>query len=213
MSETGLPPATEAAPETPATPAAPESSEDRLARIESLLEKVTTHVATGRETPPTTEPNDEAARKLQADIEAAAANDPGLRHSLTIGQGLYNHFQSELGKMRAELEIARIADPEERAMTEEALKSGEFRSVAAARRAVRGDLAARPAKPDPPKPTIEQQREAVEKVKAKDTNLRGVTAPDFKKRMDQKEYVSRVGDASLPMEERIKLRREQAAHR
>ena len=210
MSETGLPPATEAAPATPATPEAPESSEDRLARMEKLVEKIATSV--GRETPPTTVPNDEAAEKLRQELEAAAATDAGLRHSLTIGQGLYNHFQKELGAMRAELEIARIEDPEERRLTDEAVKTGEFTTVAAARRAVRGDLAARP-KPETPKPTVEEQRQQVEKVKAKDANVRGVTAPDFKKRMDDKEYATKVGDPSVPMEERIKLRRERTASR
>lgn len=214
--DNGLPadPATPPDADPAVTPAAPQVKEDdRLSRLETTVETLANAITQGmsRTTPPT--PDDSQAiaeaKRLQEQLAEEAKTNPAVQTALTIGQGLYNHMQAENAKLQARLDLAEIDDAEEKKLTKAAWESGDFRTVEAARRAVKGDLVGNnpaPAKPDP-----EKVREQVEQARTKpDANVRGVSAPDFKKRMTDDQYVSKVGDVSLPMEERIKLRHERA---
>lgn len=210
MTENGLPPESAAPSETPA-PEAPQVEDDRLARLEGTVERLAGLVEQGlsRATPPTTDddPSIQQAEELRRNLEAEAQNNPALRTALSISQGLYNHMQAQTAQMQRELDLLKIKDEEERELTEKALATGEFNTVAAARRAVKGDLLEkRPAKPEPK----EARQEDVERVRGTDASPRGVGAPEFKRRMNDKDYASKVGDPNLPMEERVKLRRERA---
>jgi hypothetical protein len=177
-----------------------------------MLETVVQGLAQpSRATPPTTGDDQERiqAQQLQQSLQEAAEKDPAVRTSLTITQALYNHVQAKLAVVEAKAEIAEIEDRDERKLVKDAWESGDFRTVDAARRAVQGDIRAK--QPEKPKPDPDTQRERVEQVRTTDTNLRGVSRPTLKKRLDDKEYASQVGDREKSMEERIKLRRDREA--
>ena len=213
MTENGLPPESAAPSETPA-PEAPQVEADRLARIEKSVEALTGVLskALTQETPPTTADSEEEQAKAYRDqLEAEAANNPVLRSALTVSQGLYQHMQTENAQLRARLDINDIEDPEERKLTKAAWATGDFRTVEAARRAAKGDLASKAPEPAPkPKPDLDEQRREVERVKSVTSQPRAVGAPDFKKRMNDNDYVAKLNDPNMTIEEKVKLRRERA---
>ena len=213
MTETGLPEDTAAPADAPA-PEAPQVEADRLASLEQSVKSLTETLsqALTRETPPTTaNDEDEQAKAYRDQLETEAANNPALRHALTISQGLYLRQQADNAKLTARLDLAEIEDKEERELTRQAYDDGkgEFKSVAAARRAVKGDLAGREPAPKP-KPDLDEQRREVERVKSVNASPRAVGAPDFKKRMTDNDYVARLNDPNMSIEEKVKLRRERA---
>lgn len=215
MTNDGLPPDPAAPADAPA-PEAPQVEEDRLGRIEKSVEGLTNILsqALTRETPPTTANDEDAqARQYREQLESEAATNPVLQRALTISQGLYQHMQAENAQLRARLDINEIDDPEERKLTKAAWASGDFRTVEAAQRAVRGDL--REKQPAPkPKPDLEEQRRQVETLRDNGTTQpRAVGAPDFKKRMTDNDYLSKLDDPNLSMDEKVKLRRERAGIR